>query len=717
MIDTSNEQCLIHIPLLRAFDELPFLIGKKTFVDLIKGNPNPTIERNSLDELNCYGCLFKYDVSMIFSLLRQLISQNYIEEIITSGFPVIRRTSKGVEELKNPSFKFQKNNENLKDYTLYHSLSPEPITQEDKEVFAQLDFFLHSYNDEQKKAIVSSKKNILCIAGAGTGKTTVLVKRIDFLKKLQSVQEKSILAITFTRKAKEEMKSRLQSLGIYSVEVETFNSFSEKLLKRYEHLVYSQETKVMTFKDKISVVRYAMEQLSVSFESIIEEYFSKKQLREKSKEELFLTFVHDIFSMLDHYKNSQKSITQFYEKETNPKKKRIAKLIYHIIIFSKQELENRGLRDFTDQINHLLEFFKKNINTIPFYNHILVDEFQDLNSMQLELLQILKPSNIFCVGDPRQAIYGWRGSQIQYILDFPKLFSNTQVLSLTKNYRSSSQLISFFNQTITSLNLPNLEVGENAFIDSKELFVVEQDSEMLERIFVVEAIKNSQTPYSEIFVLARTNKLIEQFSDEFSKQKIPFAIKSEEEYKQTPVENAITLATIHSIKGMEATEVYMVGATTNYFPNKVQDNFVVSLIKQDDTYDKEAEELRLFYVGITRAKQKLVITYSGTHTKFLTEEMLQIAEFKPKQKTLFSSKTSLDTEKKDTLTHLLKSWRMEKAKEVDLPAYMIVSNKTLDELVSKIPNSKDELEHISGLGPAKIAKFGDEILSIIHGNI
>lgn len=707
-----------HTLFLKAFDELPFLIGKKTFVDFIKGNPNKTIENNHLDELTTYGALYLSEPKTLYSLLRQLLEQGYIEETMINGFPVIKKTSLGTKEIFEKKFIFnseEQNSQLQKNFSLKHSLNPQKVTNKDKDIFKNLDFFLASFNDEQKKAIISDYKNILCIAGAGTGKTTVLTKRIEFLKTLKSVQEKNILAITFTRKARDEMLERLNKLGIYHVHVETFNSFCEKILKKNQKLFYKQETIVAQFKHKIAITKYALEKTNTHFEELSENYFAKKHLREKSRDELFFSLVHDLFSMLDHYKNSRLEITPFYEKETNFRKKKTAKVMYQLLKVINEELQNRGLRDFSDQCSDVLQLWDKHKETIPTFNHVLVDEFQDVNVVQLELLQKISTHNLFCVGDPRQAIYGWRGSQIQYILDFPKIFENAQVLSLTKNYRSNHHLVSFFNSCISSLNLEPLEATITN--KEKELFVIEQDSELLEKIFVIEAIKNTQTPLNEIFVLGRTNKIIEQFAEEFAKQKIPFAIKSEDEYKNKPQEEALTLATLHSIKGMEAEEVYIVGATSNNFPNKVQDNFVISLIKEDDLYDKEAEELRLFYVGVSRAKQKLVITYTGNHSKFITNEMLEISNFKPKQKTLFHSKSpTLENSNSTTIVSMLKSWRMEKATNTGLPAYMILSNKTLEEIAQKLPLNKNDLQEVSGLGPLKVAKFGDEILKIIQGN-
>jgi len=190
------------------------------------------------------------------------------------------------------------------------------------------------------------------------------------------------------------------------------------------------------------------------------------------------------------------------------------------------------------------------------------------------LLKCFKYENIFAVGDPRQAIYGWRGSEISYILDFPKIFtpedtSKTQVIGLEMNYRSNSAIVDFFNSSIKSLGLADLksgmieenselglETGEKVKVVPK-VFLIEQDSELLERRFVLEAIKNSKNPRNEIFVLARTNRVLSEFAKFFKQNGVFFTIKSEEEYKTgEPQTGEVVLATVHSIKGMEAKEVF-----------------------------------------------------------------------------------------------------------------------------------------------------------------
>ncbi len=713
-----------HIPILKCFDEFKFNLGKKTLIEFLKGNLNPTIERNNLDELKSYGELYKLEKEEIENIINQLIAQNYLAlEKVNGNFIVVKRTSLGIKEIFEKKFKLKDKSElqtlHKEKSKIKFKFKEDPITKEEEKIFQTFDFFLNKYNDKQKKAILSNSKSVLCIAGAGTGKTTVLTKRIEFLVKFKSTKEKKILAITFTKKAKEEMKHRLEELGIINAKVETFNSFCEKLLKKHGDKIYDKEIKVAQFRDKIKILRETFNELNVNFEFLKDNYFNKRQLREKTSDELFFIFVNDIFSIIDFYKNIENDIKPFYERARNLVEKNTARQIYKIAKKANQKLKDRGLRDFSDQILDALKLFKKHSGTIPEFEHILIDEFQDVNKIQIDLIKLLKYQNIFAVGDPRQAIYGWRGSDIEYILNFPNEFENTTIIELENNYRSSKNIVDLFNLSIKSLGLVDLKAAKDESNNENKIYLIENENELLEKKIVFESILKSENPRNEIFVLARTNKTLDNFAKFFRQNKIPYAIKTEEEYKdKEPGEKEIVLATVHSIKGMEAKEVYLVGCNNLSFPNKVQDNFVFALVKEDSTYNKEAEELRLFYVAISRAKEKLTITYTGNFSKFITKKMLDHIEFKTKNKSLFefANKTELREKSQNyqILKNLLKEWRAQKAKETSLPLYMIISNDAIEDIAKLNPQTKTQLYNAKGMGEGKISKYGEEILSIIN---
>lgn len=736
-----------HILILKSFDELKFNLGKKTLIEFLKGNPNPTIERNNLDELNSYGCLFKNDLETIEITINQLIKEEYLKsELIRGGFTVINRTNKGIKEIIEKKFILKEIKNNIEKVEIFSQETK--ITKEDEKLFEVFKFFLEKYNNEQKKAIISNEKYILSIAGAGSGKTTILIKRIEFLNKFKSINQKEILAITFTKKAKEEMKKRLEKLKLFNIHVETFNSFCEKKLKEKGKLIYNKEVRVIQYRDKIQLVNFALNKLKLNLESISENYFNKKQLKEKNKDELFFIFVNDIYSIIDYYKNKEKKIDNFYKKENNLMKRNIAKKIKEICEIVETEMKNKGIRDFSDQILDTLRLFKENPNEIPHFKHILIDEFQDINKPQFKLIKLIKSENIFAVGDPRQAIYGWRGSDIKYILNFPKEFENSQIINLKQNYRSYPQIVEIFNKAIEPMGLINLIASkkEDKIEEEKEeereeiknkikytnnekernkkikqrVFLIEHSNENQEKIFILEAIKNSKSPRNEIFILARTNRILENYADYLSKNKIPYTIKSEEEYKNgNPKIDEVVLATVHSIKGMEAKEVYLISANSLSFPNKVTDNFVFSLVKKNNSIkDKESEELRLFYVALSRAKEKLIISHTGNFSKFITKEMISKIDIKQKNKTLFEfenkNTSKLNKNSETVLKSLLKNWRSEKSEKLNLPLYMIISNTCIEELSKRQPKYKEDLFYINGLGESKINKFGSEILEIIN---
>ena len=693
--------------ILNSFSDLKFNIGKKNFIDFLKGDTNKTIEKHNLFDCKSYGILYELQTYQITNLVDFLIENEYISlKKIIGDFFVLEITQKGEIEIYEK--KLTCSSDILDRKNSIFDFDDTTIDDDDLKDFEKYDDFLKDYNVEQKKAIIDDSKNILCVAGAGCGKTLVLTKRIEFLINYKNAEPKKILAITFTKKARFEMKKRLLKNGIKNVRVETFNSFCEKFLKTYSKYFYDKERSVINFSDKIKILNEVLSGKKIEKNYLIENYFSKRQLEEKDKDTLFLTLTSDLFSIIEIYKNCENGvIKEFFKLEKNYSKKVFSRQIYEIVTMLNEKVKTKNLRDFSDQLfetNFFLEKFKQ-LN--PEFAHILVDEFQDINLVQFSILKNLYCENIFCVGDPRQAIYGFRGSQTKFLDDFLKFYKNVKVIFLKKNYRSNNLIVDFSNKIIESLNLVNLE--SNFSENENSIFLVQQKDFNMEYNFIVEALKNSKNNFDEIFVLARTNKILEDFSKYLIKEKIPFHIKNEEE-EINFLEEKIILSTIHSIKGQEAKEVYLIGATSQNFPNKTTDNFILSLVKNNLVYDKYLEELRLFYVGITRAKQKLVITYTQNLTPFLKEEVFdKIKHIKLKDENT-KSLVSFGALKKDLI-----EFRRVKSEELSVPLYIVFSNKSIDDICEKLPKDKYELSQINGFGDVKVLKYGDEILRLVNG--
>lgn len=620
---------LDYLFVLRAVNEIEFSVGKGLLVDFLNGEmSNASVKKNGLFMLNNFGKLKKYSESEVRAMIENLIINGMLEldSIIGNKFAqVLSLTDKGRHEIAEPTLHKKKLGAKLE-----NSISE--ITEEERILFKELDFFLNKYNDEQKKAIILQKQKILCIAGAGSGKTSVLVKRIEFLTKYQSANPQKILAITFTRKAREEMEIRLKQLGVFGVQVETFNSFCEKILQKYGNLIYASPKRVIGYQDKIIAMNFALNMAGVDMESATKNYFSENQKKNKENHQLSNIFMNDCFSVLEYFKSKNQPIHDFSKGIEDYKDRETAKMIFNVCKNLEMQMNVQGLRDYTDQVLDTIGFFTKNKNHVPEFDNILVDEYQDVNAMQIKLLDLLfekNPNvNLFAVGDPRQSIFGWRGSDINYILKFKDKYPGCEVVNLIKNYRSSKKIVDFMNYSIKEMKVPDLNSEKN---EEAEIKFYDFESEEAEQIYLLNSIKgflNSGISGEEIFILARTNRQLNELSQKMKVAGISHVLKTDEQ--KNPVlskSGDVTLATIHAIKGLEAKIVFVIGCTENNFPCKASDHPVIEIVKTGmQDYDREEEERRLFYVAISRAKEKLFLSYSGKKpTYFINEEMKKLA--------------------------------------------------------------------------------------------
>jgi superfamily I DNA/RNA helicase len=706
---------------LKAVQELPFGVGRNLLIDFLQGSEdNDSIKKHRLDKLSNYGTM-SYGRGELNSMIGTLLMKGLLdcEGLESNKFcKVLKITEKGKRELKEPTIIRKES---------FFSERQTDITLDERKLFSEFDFFLSSYNDEQKKAIVSAKEKILCVAGAGSGKTTVLTKRIEFLARFRSVAPEKILAITFTRKARQEMMKRLHKEGLSEVRVETFNSFCEKTLKANNALVYDKPVRVMTYSDKIRIIKSGLVKLNLGMEQAISRYFKESQKRGKTDEQLMNIFMNDCFFITDYFKFKGRGLDQFNleagENHAN------AKMVQAICMHIEESCQRQGLRDYADQLLDAIRLFREHPEVMPGFEHILIDEYQDVNSTQIMLVKLLDPKNIFCVGDPRQSIYGWRGSDISYILKFEEEYPGCEIINLTKNYRSTSHIVELINEGISHMRLPDLQGMKEG---EKDMRLLEFASEQAEYEFVIQRILASDIPKNEIFVLARTNKQLSELSLLMKERGIKHVVKNEEsEANIFALEEDVTLATVHAIKGLEAEMVFVIGCTTNNFPCKGSEHPVVEMIKVDE-YDKEAEERRLFYVAMSRSRQSLYLSYVGkSMTGFISRKMIEMIDPEHeslKQKKLFdfkeerkeSGETKGYKEKKldgpagnAELISRLQDWRREKSQELGVPAFMIMHDKTLHEIADKMPLQQEELEDIHGLGPAKIRRYGAELIRLI----
>ncbi|MCF6462939.1 DNA helicase PcrA [Clostridium sp. Cult1] len=368
-------------------------------------------------------------------------------------------------------------------------------------------------NDRQKEAVLHTEGPLLILAGAGSGKTRVLTHRIAYLVEEKGIFPGNILAITFTNKAANEMKERVDNLldgNIDDIWMGTFHSVCVRILRRnIDKIGYDRSFSIYDRDDQITVVKECIKDLNLSKDMYKERSVLSviSSLKDKMTEPD--TYINQNYS--DYYSRNVGEIYALYEKK----------------------LKANNALDFDDLIIKTVELLKSNPDVLDYYQkkfkYIFVDEFQDTNKIQYKLVKLISERyrNICVVGDDDQSIYGWRGADISNILDFEKDFPNTKIIKLEQNYRSTKNILNVANHVIKN-NSSRKE--KKLWTDNEEgnQVVVESllDSEE-EAYFVAnkveELIKEGYKP-SDFAILYRTNAQSRTFEEIFMRKSIPYKI-------------------------------------------------------------------------------------------------------------------------------------------------------------------------------------------------
>lgn len=719
-----------HMSVLRLIDEMDFNVGKKLLASALRGEVNERIKRCKLDKKIYHGSLGGYDEEDLVRFIEHLITIGLLVVEKSKQFLVVALSQKGLDELDNPSLSIKlddaissgaPDSSSVGDGFFTNSYSPSPITDGDRLFFEQFSFFLDSFTDHQKKAIICPDKRQVCIAGAGSGKTRVLTHKIVFLHKFLGVPASDILAITFTRKAKDEMLERLSSLlpGV-KIRIETFNSFAEKELLTHGSKLYGFSKSMVDNKTFLNIVFKGIAHLGYTTDTFVSHYFTSREKRGKEPRQLFFSFLYDFRTILDTYVMEGKNTDFFEEKiaSTSLTDALTAKTVIKLVKFVSDYLEENNFRTFADQLLDVNALYDKFPNLKKQFPWVLVDEYQDVNEQQVSLLDHICSDKLFVVGDPRQSIYAWRGANPQMI--YEAIDKGATVIELNSNFRSHSSIVNFSNAIIGMTNR-----GHHSFAPqvarSKITGVVsvfQAPSEVDEVSAVVDAIESLACPRNEIFILSRTNKGLERFTQGLTDKNIKFLIRTDErkDLSRMPTVDEVTLSTVHAIKGLEAEFVFVIGASMNSYPCKVKDHRFVELLTTRPDYNQFEEERRLLYVACTRAKKELYISYTGAPSPFLSSKVLNmVTDDRGSFSQVFSKRQPLSTpDRIEKQRSALRSWRFLEAKERNIPAYMIFSDKVLDQLLTLQPLTVDELESINGFGRAKLSEFGMDVIHILH---
>lgn len=373
---------------------------------------------------------------------------------------------------------------------------------------------LEHLNDKQEEAVRHFEGPLLILAGAGSGKTRVLTHRIAYLIEEHQVNPYQILALTFTNKAANEMRERVDRIVSYGAEtiwVSTFHSTCVRILRRYIDLIgYSRSFTIYDSDDQKSLMKDICKHMNID----------PKKYREK-------TFLNAI----SNAKNELKTPEQFADEVAKEYNRKIFGEVYKE--YQKRLKQNNAL-DFDDLIMKTVELFKSEPEVLERYQErfrfIMVDEYQDTNTAQFALLSLLasKYRNLCVVGDDDQSIYKFRGANIYNILNFEKIFPEAKTIRLEQNYRSTKRILEAANEVIKHNTTRKAKSLWTKAEEGAPIRYVQYMNEYEEAAGIAGDIRHqileTDCTYSDFAVLYRTNAQSRVFEEKLVQENIPYRI-------------------------------------------------------------------------------------------------------------------------------------------------------------------------------------------------
>jgi DNA helicase-2/ATP-dependent DNA helicase PcrA len=604
-------------------------------------------------------------------------------------------------------------------------------------------------NPEQRQAVETVRGPVCILAGAGSGKTTTITRRIANQVATGTFDPHDLLAVTFTDKAATEMRERLAALGVDGITARTFHSAALGQLRSFGF----DPGKILSSKA-----------------------LSLRQIGNTLPPPYKFRPAGDLATEVEWAKNRRLTPDTYLTALGDHAPPIPPDLMARVFRRYEQQKADRDCVDFEDLLELAIRLFDEEPELLARlhgrYRAFTVDEYQDVNLLQQTLLDrwLGERDELCAVGDDYQSIYAFTGATAEYLLALPRRFPAATVVRLEENYRSSPQVLALANRIVPVLGGAE-KVLRATCAAGPEPTTRSFEGRAREAEFVLERVQSLHAegvPYEEIAILCRTNARLADFEEPFHEAKIPFqgasllgreaarrllgrlrkvtsadvgiivrAYAEEAGWVERPPEKlgerevvrqadlarlvrlaeefddgvrtahdfvldleerfgtgggerrGVHLLTLHGAKGLEFEAVFIPRVEERELP-----------IRQAKTPAEVAEERRLLYVGMTRAKRHLALTWSGKPSRFLGELGLE-------------TKTPRPAEPDDPLYAALKRWRLERATADDLPAYVVFHNSTLAEIAGRRPRDLAELSAVPGVGPTKLDRYGDEVLAVL----
>ena len=615
---------------------------------------------------------------------------------------------------------------------------------------------LDGLNPEQRRAAEAVRGPVCILAGAGSGKTTTITRRIAWQVASGTFRADEILALTFTDKAAREMRTRLARLGVDGVRAGTFHATALGLLRRF-----APEPPGRILPSKALLLRQIGNGLPRPYR--------------------FRPAI-DLATEVEWAKNRRIAPAQYLDALGEHEPPIPVDLMAQVYARYEERKAREGVVDFEDLLGHAIRLLEEDSYALAEVRErrraFTVDEYQDVNLLQQSVLDLmLGGSDELCaVGDDYQSIYAFTGASPEWLLALPRRFPHATVVRLEANYRSTPEVLELANRLVPQLggaekHLRATRPGGPPPELHRCVDAADEAAFVVERIRVLHA---EGVPLEEIAILSRTNARSADFEEALHDAEIPFqgsslldrdaargllktlsrrsestdvaadvraaalaqgwleqppeklgdrelvrqadlarlvALASEfddgggggghtladfaaslEERFGRSTGTGVHLLTLHRAKGLEFDAVFLPRLEEKELPTR-----------QAKTDAAVAEERRLLYVGITRARKWLYATWTRRGSRFLDE--LGVKRGSPG--------VVGDEAEASPVFVALRTWRLERAKADDVPAYVVFHNSTLAEIADRRPTTLTELARVPGVGPAKLERYGAEVLAAL----
>jgi DNA helicase-2/ATP-dependent DNA helicase PcrA len=602
-------------------------------------------------------------------------------------------------------------------------------------------------NPEQRRAAEAVRGPVCILAGAGSGKTTTITHRIANQVAAGAFAPAHIMAVTFTDKAGTELRRRLSALGVTRVRAGTFHAAALRQLHYFA-------------PDRVGRI-------------VASKAFALRQIGNRLPGAYRFRAAADLATEVEWAKNRRVRPERYLAELGDHEPPIPPDLMRRVYADYERRKADEGLTDFEDLLEQAIGLFETDASARETfrgqYRAFTVDEYQDVNLLQQTLLDLwLGDRDDLCVvGDDYQSIYGFTGAGPDHLLGVPERFPHALVVRLEENYRSTPQVLAAANRLVSRLGGAE-KVLRATHADGPEPVVRPFAAPEDEERAIVAALGRLDAPLEDAAILCRTNARLADFEELLHQAGLPFqgssilerdaarrivrrleraggapaaeetreaaleagwlptppsGLGEREENRQRDLARLVSLAeafdgdarafvadlrrrfdpggssaqgvhllTLHRAKGLEFDAVFLPWLVEGELP-----------FKRARTRREVDEERRLLYVGMTRAKRVLWLTWSGKPSRFLRELDIGAASAASAGVTW------------SPLGERLRAWRLERARSDGVPPYVVFHDSVLQRIAAAGPASLGELSQIAGVGPAKLERYGDELLAVMAG--